>query len=119
MDGAPLFSAFKQMQFISARNESSKQPGWTRRRPLPIIGVPFASLAVSTPAPALGFGDPRAPSLGLRTGGWPRSILPHNPTTWRYSPESVAPYCERSTITLPHVEAVFLGLLFRELHCSD
>ena len=26
MDGAPLFSAFKQMQFISARNESSKQP---------------------------------------------------------------------------------------------
>jgi hypothetical protein len=25
MDGAPLFAAFKQMQFISARNESSKQ----------------------------------------------------------------------------------------------
>jgi hypothetical protein len=26
MDGAPLFSAFKQMRFISARNASSKQP---------------------------------------------------------------------------------------------
>ena len=25
MDGEPLFAAFKQMQFISARNESSKQ----------------------------------------------------------------------------------------------
>jgi hypothetical protein len=25
MDGAPLFAAFKQMQFISVRNESSKQ----------------------------------------------------------------------------------------------
>jgi hypothetical protein len=25
MDGEPLFPAFKQMQFISARNESSKQ----------------------------------------------------------------------------------------------